>query len=904
MTKLTNKCLSDFLGAKSDSPEEQMFNQKLRLKVLREAAKITGDNAHNRFNQLLKEITENKRTSFSRDELLTAKEAAAIVYKKNIVKQKQIVLQVKAMKTLKDDVESAFQKLKKEAEEINQTNAARKLFRLKVDEAQLRKDAYFSIFSNLSGGKGTGFYSMEITKQATERELRQKLSTITIEAGKFTTAAKVSEKSRLFYIEAFGGDSGDPQVKAMYQEYKSYLDYILKEYRLAGVDMHELTHYNIFQIHDPVALMNYGKENWIEFQMNSLNWDVMTFRDGSKIPENKRQKVLDKAFDTITTRGLSDAPEVGINETTGSIKGGKGKMKLSDELSQPRFFIYKDAEAQFNYNEKFGSADVFNTIGTLASNDASNLNMLRRMGPDPDKSYSYLEKSMIKEGIPPHKVDHVWKQWAEINPTLRDEGSTMIAGIGEALRAFSIMGKVPALIISSLPDAAYAASEKAMRDFDGQFFGKKLFAGYKNSITHSVNIVKGAIDGFDTLTKVDQVRMLGIYDAANWKMSKFVGVAESAENTTIQYNPNDSGMKKKVKNAVAFSNHQLKRVNNFHYKASFMNDFTQHNKSIIVADVLNHITMLRGKNFNELSGYYKKIFDNYGFTEKDFYNLNNFETEKYGDYDMITFNSMKNYKNMERKDAVELQRKLMGLVEVMLKRSFMEQTNLAKTAFKTGRGGSKGSIAYQAGQVVGQFKTFGITYLLERIMPMFYSKTFSEGFANATLGWLVAMPFGYAAYAMGSLINGITADTINEESYGRVAARSWLMAGGLGIFGDIIFGDFSKNGRSIIDYLAGPSGQSLISLVEGVSLLGNTIYTDPERKNLSDVNYGKKVKDLLEVATPTGDLWYLKMAKKLAFDNAINDWLNEDYREEKERQQRKLEKRDQTNFIYDFYQEL
>ena len=156
----------------------------------------------------------------------------------------------------------------------------------------------------------------------------------------------------------------------------------------------------------------------------------------------------------------------------------------------------------------------------------------------------------------------------------------------------------------------------------------------------------------------------------------------------------------------------------------------------------------------------------------------------------------------------QLQTKLSTLIADQVREGLTEP-NANIRAMMTG-GMARGSLGGEAMRIWLQFKTYPVT---------FYQRTMArEGLAlgdfdrsAASLfgaGHLVAMTglLGYLSFTLKDFAAGkLPREPEDAKGYGKLVVRAMTQGGGLGIYGDFLFGETNRFGNDVLETAAGPT---------------------------------------------------------------------------------------------------
>jgi hypothetical protein len=181
------------------------------------------------------------------------------------------------------------------------------------------------------------------------------------------------------------------------------------------------------------------------------------------------------------------------------------------------------------------------------------------------------------------------------------------------------------------------------------------------------------------------------------------------------------------------------------------------------------------------------------------------------------------------------------------------------------------SLGTQAGTPAGelvrllmQFKTFTITYMTRSLGREFRR----DGIDAGGLAHLIAATtaLGYLSMTLKDLAKGRNPrEPDDAASYGKLVAAAMVQGGGLGIYGDFLFGEANRVGGGFIGTLAGPTAGS----IEGVQKLLSAARGE-----------GNAAAEAIRLGvghTPFVNLFYARAGLDYAVIYRLQEWANPGY---------------------------
>lgn len=175
--------------------------------------------------------------------------------------------------------------------------------------------------------------------------------------------------------EIFGEATSNENVQAVAHGYKNLDKVMVQDHNNAGGSMRALDDYNLPQRPNAAALNKVPFEEWRAERAKIYNWDRMTFDDGTQIPVGDRDRLLKVIYDTFTTDGT--------NRIDPTSFGGRG-ASVGNSLDNHRFIHYQNADAWLFDNAKYGGgANVVDIIDKHIEAMAHKTSLVKKFGSNP-----------------------------------------------------------------------------------------------------------------------------------------------------------------------------------------------------------------------------------------------------------------------------------------------------------------------------------------------------------------------------------------------------------------------------------------------------------------------------------------------------------------------------------------
>ncbi|ELE9712249.1 hypothetical protein RM404_004622, partial [Enterobacter kobei] len=571
----------------------------------------------------------------------------------------------------------------------------------------------------------------------------------------------------------------------------------------AGAWIRKMPGYIARQSHDMMKLRNAGYAAWRDSIMPKL--DPVTF-----------EGVADKdAFLRNVYDGLASGVHL-ASEKPDWMKGFKGSQNVARRASQERVLHFMDGRSWFEYNREFGVGSVRESIYGGLEASARNTGLMRILGTNPENMVNYLADTISADLKGNEKAlaafndarrSSIKNQMAEITGQTNIPGSSALARFGSTTRAVDSMLKLGGAMISSFNDLASNALEL-------RYQGKNFMSALTESI-------QGRLKRYSSEEQKEILSSLGVY-------------ADSMRDEILQRFSGDVTLPGKV----ARLQRQFFRLNGLNWWTDASRNTT--------ATMISHWLAGNSKSPHaSLNADLKRALDLHGIGEAE-WNIyrtmdmkgsegRTFMTpdgiESVPDEVIAKYVSDRNINVNERSIAnarSDLGDKLRGYILDRVMVAMTEPTARTRAFMKQGT--QPGTVQGELIRFIGQYKSFTASFMQQALGR----EVFGRGYTPAPLGesrwgsvtnalfksgkgemvglaqvalWMTF--FGYLSMQTKLMLKGQTPRPADAKTFLAAAAQG----GGLGIFGDFLFGEANRFGNGPITSLAGPVAGSADQLV-------------------------------------------------------------------------------------------
>lgn len=574
----------------------------------------------------------------------------------------------------------------------------------------------------------------------------------------------------------------------------------------AGAWVGKIPGYIVGQSHDGLKIERAGEQAWTDYIAPRL--DPKTY-DGAD----------PKAFLAATYKALVSG--VHLPEESPTITGFKGPSNIAKRASQERVLHFKDADSWFDYNQKFGRANLREAFMGGVKRSADNTGLMQVMGTNPKNMLDVVHDELLR-GIEDPKKQKQFKterlgflsnDLAAIDGSMSSPVHQQAARIAANVRAWESMARLGGSVISSFSDVANFAAEMG---YQGHGYLSGLGAGLKAAIPFA---------GSTSVAQKEVLSQLGVF---------FDHVAAEIRN---RFSADDTPHGK------------MSRAMQFFFR---MNGQSWWDESLNGAGALmmaHEAAQKSGLAFDKI-GDLKRTFELYGIDKGQWDILRSVTAKEADGRHYLTPEGLDKVPDAKLSAYLESQGQkatpngianLRGEIASKYRAYIADRLNYivpfadARVRSSLLRGTQPGTLAGELLRFGTQFKSFPAAYMIRIMGREIYgrgSDTFGQALRNGNgemvgLARLVAMTtaFGYLSMTIKDLLK-------DKAPRDATDPRTWTAAatqgGGLGIYGDFLFGDHvtSRFGQSPLDAMMGPT---FGTAGEAINVLGKVRNLDDPR---------------------------------------------------------------------------
>lgn len=614
---------------------------------------------------------------------------------------------------------------------------------------------------------------------------------------------------------------------------------------------------------------------WVDYVKDIIDWDKTI----PGLPRVKQEKILQEMFVNLATGKHLDTNGSNVSS------GFKGAKNLGKSMSQERVLHFKTPEAEFEYHKKFSRGDtVLSNVMNELEHNATNISLMEKFGPNAEANFDAMVNE-VRVALRAKNEIEMDEALALEHKKIKKKTFPILTGAYKAVES-NTLAKASSLVrkVQRTGDLAFAAFSTAGDFLSGggtnRYIGNRQAGEFFEGVYNSMKSVFGNFSKMTPEQKMFAAKNSILMDAMN------------PSPTRVDADFSDEGAVSKWLD------------NMFKYNGiSFVQD------RLRLGAVMLHANKLHdniGKSFDELSVGLKSWFEQFEISPSEWDLMRSMEThtdtkgrsylfvDAVDDIPLEKFDFLDSVRNSKNKDLAREK------ARTALKQKFaasnadlgaMAATEPSTADIRlTNWGDGPGSFSGEFAAHIMMYKSFMVTYMRKHLGRELhgYNSTrepFHKAFtkmwgADKGGGFLAAMiptgiALGYATNTLTDLFKGkAPREPKDWKDVGSIMTAGLARTGGLGIYGDFLFGDMkSRFGRSYVETLAGPTAGRLSEVADIFGSLKEAPFSDDFGKD-AEKTRNKIVKFAMNNA-PGLNMVKNHFATKMAFDYLINYNLHE-----------------------------
>lgn len=686
---------------------------------------------------------------------------------------------------------------------------------------------------------------MDFHRQGIERQAHGMMEGI-LAKHRRNLLGEVRAKSDLDNVvdELHGRSTGDLNAKELAESWERTAEWLRSRFNAAGGNIAKLEGWALPQSHDSRAIREAGRKAWKAEVLPLLDRPKMIdWETGLPMADDRLDEMLDDMWRAITTDGWSRRDA-----------GSMGAAALANRYQDSRVLHFAGPDAWRAYSAKFGGkATPLDAMLAHVRRMSRDIAAMERMGPNPRATLNWQQDWLEKSGaewlasedpLPPQtafqRLYHgTWGQKIEANvkggqgklERLFNEYSGH-ANLSENPRLSIIFGAVQAQQVAAKLGSAFLSS--------GGDIGNMMARARANDLPAAKTLQRYA-------------KMMAPGSEEDRRLAARLGIVSEEWTRSIV------GMDRL--NAEEFTHELTRRISDVVMKASLLSRHTESAQMAFGMELMNAITMQRGKAFGELDKGFAAMLGRYGLNAER--------------WDKLRATPVRMERGAEWifPDAIEDSKIRDDLYRLLSDegRSAIITSDLDTRAM-VANAGKRGTFLGEVVRSAFIFKSFPLTMMaIHHRAMMREQKTLFNRVGYGLNVLLLTTIGGALSQQLWNLSQGRDPEDMTSKGFwGRAA----LKGGGWGIWGDLIKSSENRYGGGVAKTIVGPFLGQTVGSVAGM-LTDNTVAAlDGDLE--TETQWAKDAVNLARSETPGLSLWYTRLAMERLFIDRIREASGED----------------------------
>jgi len=554
-----------------------------------------------------------------------------------------------------------------------------------------------------------------------------------------------------------------------------------------GAWIRDLQGYIVRQSHDMFKIRNAGEKAYKEAVLPLLDL-------------KRSMRDFDGSADDFLTRVYDDFAAGSHMKTAAGeddLQAFGAGSSLARKESQSRVLYFKDGDSAYQYNQKFGQGRLAESVLGGLDHAAKSAGLLKLLGTNPQATAERLFKDYAESlrGDPKRRSaflshrNELDNLLATIDGSANIPGNATAAKISSFFRAWQSMSKLGGMLISSVTDLTNYAAELRFGQDKNLLSGtlesigaltRGRAAGEKQAILNSLGVFHESTLG-SVFARFDSPDLLGGKTAAAMQMFfKLSGINWWTETLRDGY---------ALSHSAYVSSHSGKSFDKL---------------PDALRDMLGLYNVDAGK-WDVLRLAKTQMADGRGYITPD--GLRTVPRAALENYIIQAGRKVTDAAIMNLQD--DLSSALRTMTIDRMHHAVIEPGARAR-AFML-RGTQPGTVPGELLRFVSQFKSFPVALIQSTLGREVYGRGYDtlgdyvkrgKGDMLGLASFIaLSMAMGYAAMSIKDLLRGKNPRPVDDP---RTWAAAMVQGGGLGIYGDFLFGKFNRMGGSLSGSMAGP----------------------------------------------------------------------------------------------------
>lgn len=643
------------------------------------------------------------------------------------------------------------------------------------------------------------------------------------------------------------GVSGSPEALKVANIIHKYMELARITQNRHGAFIEELRGYIAYQMHDPDRLRAMGFQKWQALLFKHKIDIARTFGQefANTATPDQLEEALRGVYDSLTSGQLSQELPLGPEVDPKTMGANVAK-----QVSHRRVVHFTDAKGWGGYNAEVGHGSLMDAVLWTLERGAKTAALMERLGTNPRQNFELLRAELMQlnksdpdtvKALSKLSVGHLMDA---ADGAVDQIDSPMFATLAGGVRTVESMASLGGMVLSAVTDPMTQAMRLT-------YNGRNFFESIGDTVT---NFVGGERQAADHLA---------------------FGVQGMISDVGARWHGNDT------------MGGSFGKLNQLFFKANLGQFWDQRRHRAFVATIASELYGARDTHWEALKDDVRATLATYGFGTDEWDVVRKFGARAHesGEGGVIHGEAMRHVPDDDLRPLLNGKRATAGALdrvrdrlERMVRSYYSDQLAWAtlqpgtREKALTTQGARRGTALGELARSFFLFKGYPIQFW-SKVMGQFAEEDQHLAIARG----LFAMPKSEAQKAAGLMASlvamGYVAGMLKDLAKGRTPrdprnVNTWgaafLQGGGLGIYGDFMFGQSNRYGSSVLATLGGP--------VAGDAELAFKTYNDLVHGDANGA--GEKLFKLTKENTPFINIFYARAALDYLFLYRLQEWMS------------------------------
>lgn len=614
------------------------------------------------------------------------------------------------------------------------------------------------------------------------------------------------ENVRAFARAVMDGDTSNPVMAKAAQAYLAAMEDMRLRSNAAGTDIGQLDYGYLPQAHDVGRVARSGKQAWSDFVFPRLKRERYVTEDGAPMGDAEVLKLLDSAYDTISTEGR--------NKMVPGAAGQGSRASRFDDAH--RVLHFKDADAHLDYVDSFGRGSLLESISGHVGGMSKNIGLMEEFGANPNSTYRLLKDTAEKlddvtgARAAWHELATLDMTWDTLTGVTAQPVSAGMARAFQGVRNFTTAVKLQGVLLSSITDAP-------LQVLVGKSAGIPLGEGMKSLVRGFGKHAKATAE--DLALGMDEISG----EMARWHQSNLAqGWTAKLANTTM-----------KLTLVEGWTN-SLRRG----FSLTLSRALERHRKT----------------DWGALDEFGRRRLESAGVTEADW----KIWQQAAAQDGMLTKNGIRAIEGVPEADLNRATARLLGYIDSEARTAVLAPDLTTRATIQQGT--KAGTFGGEMLRSLMLFKSFPMAILDKHLRRLRTIPT-AQGKVAYSVAMMASLQlFGAVSMQLKDMVQG---KDPRDMTTGKFWAAAAAQGGGLGILGDILYtgmGGDARGGQANWTSMLGPVFGNAMDAFNIVRKGAGWVLADEGKTDDARRNFGAEVLRFSKGNMPFVNLWYLRAA--------------------------------------------